>query len=347
MGKSANRLVDIARLSGVSIGTVDRVIHDRGRVSNESKRRVEEAILELEYQPNIMARSLRMKEIADVQVFIPITASDEFWQLSRKGIESEIENWSHYGINTQIIEFEFSEEMALEDYTRKLDRPTGLVVAPVGKAALKLLEWSSEIAVPTTLFNSTYPGFTPLSFSGQDLFQSGRLAADLISASRASKNRCAILHIDKDFDTALYLKEKESGFASRAREQGLEFVNHLLRTESDIEELDHLLTDPSLGALYISTSNGTSVVSKKLKAINRKDLVVVGYDMLEANVNGIKEGYLDYLINQNPGRMAAMALSDLLNYLILRKSIPARRLFPLDIITAENVESYRAFRNDR
>jgi|GEM_PF-1310923 len=56
---------------------------------------------------------------------------------------------------------------------------------------------------------------------------------------------------------------------------------------------------------------------------------------------------MNYLINQNPGQMAAMALNDLLSHLILRKSVPSKRLFPLDIITAENVDSYREFRNDR
>ncbi len=52
------RIVDIAKMAGVSVGTVDRVIHNRGRVSEENKKKVQ-AILEMvHYQPNLMARSL-------------------------------------------------------------------------------------------------------------------------------------------------------------------------------------------------------------------------------------------------------------------------------------------------
>ena len=56
------RIVDIAKMAGVSVGTVDRVIHNRGRVSEENKKKVQ-AILEMvHYQPNLMARSLASKK---------------------------------------------------------------------------------------------------------------------------------------------------------------------------------------------------------------------------------------------------------------------------------------------
>ena len=54
------RIVDIAKMAGVSVGTVDRVIHNRGRVSEENRKKVQ-AILEMvNYQPNLMARSLEI-----------------------------------------------------------------------------------------------------------------------------------------------------------------------------------------------------------------------------------------------------------------------------------------------
>ena len=56
------RIVDIAKMAGVSVGTVDRVIHNRGRVSEENRKKVQ-AILEMvHYQPNLMARSLASKK---------------------------------------------------------------------------------------------------------------------------------------------------------------------------------------------------------------------------------------------------------------------------------------------
>jgi DNA-binding LacI/PurR family transcriptional regulator len=52
------RIKDIARLADVSVGTVDRVIHSRSGVSEASKKRVEEILKQLDYQPNMYASAL-------------------------------------------------------------------------------------------------------------------------------------------------------------------------------------------------------------------------------------------------------------------------------------------------
>ena len=63
MQKNKNiRLTDIARMANVSVGTVDRVIHNRGRVSEENIRRVKEIMEQVGYKPNLIARSLAVKK---------------------------------------------------------------------------------------------------------------------------------------------------------------------------------------------------------------------------------------------------------------------------------------------
>ena len=47
------RIKDIAALAGVSTGTVDRVLHNRGEVSQKSREKIEKILTELNYQPNI------------------------------------------------------------------------------------------------------------------------------------------------------------------------------------------------------------------------------------------------------------------------------------------------------
>lgn len=55
------RIIDIAEMAGVSVGTVDRVIHNRGRVSEENEKKVRAILEKANYQPNLMARSLASK----------------------------------------------------------------------------------------------------------------------------------------------------------------------------------------------------------------------------------------------------------------------------------------------
>jgi LacI family transcriptional regulator len=48
------RIKDIAERANVSVGTVDRVLHNRGEVAQETRDLINKIIEELEYKPNIM-----------------------------------------------------------------------------------------------------------------------------------------------------------------------------------------------------------------------------------------------------------------------------------------------------
>ena len=56
------RIKDIARIAGVSIGTVDRVIHNRGKVAEGTRNKVQKIIEETNYSPNVMAQVLKSKK---------------------------------------------------------------------------------------------------------------------------------------------------------------------------------------------------------------------------------------------------------------------------------------------
>ncbi|MFC2512511.1 MAG: LacI family DNA-binding transcriptional regulator, partial [Prevotella denticola] len=52
------RIKDIAERAGVSVGTVDRVLHKRPNVSAAALKRVEKVLKEMDYQPNVYASAL-------------------------------------------------------------------------------------------------------------------------------------------------------------------------------------------------------------------------------------------------------------------------------------------------
>ena len=62
---------DIAAKSGVSVMTVSRVINNSGYVAAETREKVESAIKELDYQPNLFARSLINRKSSFVYVIVP------------------------------------------------------------------------------------------------------------------------------------------------------------------------------------------------------------------------------------------------------------------------------------
>ena len=81
------RIKDIAVLAGVSEGTVDRVLHNRGEVSKKSKEAVEKVLKEINYSPNLLARSLASKKHYRFACFIPAYQPGEYWESIETGFD--------------------------------------------------------------------------------------------------------------------------------------------------------------------------------------------------------------------------------------------------------------------
>ncbi|EHO5120385.1 LacI family DNA-binding transcriptional regulator [Listeria monocytogenes] len=69
---------DIAKLSGVSVATVSRVINDNGRFSEETREKVLAVIKETNYQMNFSAKSLRMNKSFSVGILVPDISNNFF-----------------------------------------------------------------------------------------------------------------------------------------------------------------------------------------------------------------------------------------------------------------------------
>ena len=101
------RIVDIAKMAGVSVGTVDRVIHNRGRVSEENRKKVQ-AILEMvHYQPNLMARSLAAsKKQYHILAITPSFVQGEYWEAISEGIDKAAAEMESYNITITKLFFD-------------------------------------------------------------------------------------------------------------------------------------------------------------------------------------------------------------------------------------------------
>ncbi|HVX66636.1 MAG TPA: LacI family DNA-binding transcriptional regulator [Bryobacteraceae bacterium] len=79
---------DVARLASVSVATVSAVINAKGTASAEVRRRVEEAMLALDYHPDHMARSLKTGRSKVVGLVIPDVTNPFFTEVM-SGLESK------------------------------------------------------------------------------------------------------------------------------------------------------------------------------------------------------------------------------------------------------------------
>ena len=71
-------VLDVARLAGVSVGTVSNVLNDRGNVSAARAAQVRSAIAQLDFVPNSVAQGLRRSESRVIGLCTPLTSSAYF-----------------------------------------------------------------------------------------------------------------------------------------------------------------------------------------------------------------------------------------------------------------------------
>lgn len=336
-------------MAGVSEGTVDRVIHKRGKVSPEALEKVNRVLKEMNYKPNLLARTLGKNKVYRLATLTPDPKLDPFWKQSHDGIKAGESQLIQLGLQVQIEPTYYNphskesfQESALKIYHAT---PDGVIVAPLFYyAAIAFLKGLTEKKIPFILFNTNLDEVSPLTFIGQDLHQSGKLGAELLSVGQQNNSDYLILHVYEDLPNSVHLRQKEKGFrdffSNKSGYTGtintLVLDNPHLPTFSD--PLFKQLLNPNLSGVFVSTSK-VFIVAQSIKR-KHPHIRVVGYDLIRDNMNGLKEGSIDFLINQNPMRQTKIGIQTLANYLLFKRSTPPLHLFPLEVITSENMSSY-------
>ena len=105
MQKQRYTIRDIAKMANVSRGTVDRVIHERGVVSDEARKKVKEVLEKINYEPNLIARSLKAHKNNVIAVIIPDYSEDNYWRQCVYGIRKAEKEFRQFGISLQYFEY--------------------------------------------------------------------------------------------------------------------------------------------------------------------------------------------------------------------------------------------------
>ncbi|HJP62847.1 MAG TPA: substrate-binding domain-containing protein [Mucilaginibacter sp.] len=341
---------EIARLANVSIGTVDRVIHNRKGVSDATRQKINKIIEEINYQPNKMASLLASKKIVNIAVVIPRVSNEtDYWTFPLNGIEQAGEEVKQFGITIQYFFYDLDSHESFNKAAEELlnCNPQGILLAPSFiDESTALVKRINELNIPFVFINSDLPKQPSLSYIGPELYQSGRLAAQLTKLSIAEEDEIMIINISADLENDHHLIRKEQGFRSYFNDQQpanpittLNIYNtHIESVEKSF--LEALQQKPNVKAFFVTNSR-VNIVAKILKKHNKTHLLV-GYDFLKSNINYLKDGQINFLICQRPKEQGYLAIMALYKYLF-NISEPEKAIYmPIDIITKENYQFYNS-----
>lgn len=122
------RLIDVAVHAGVSMKTVSNVVHDYPHVSDEVRTKVQRAIEELGYRPNVTARRLATGRTGMIALAIPEIDQPYFAELARN-ISAEASNRGYRVLVEQTLNSVEAERAVIKD--RESGLVDGVIFHPV------------------------------------------------------------------------------------------------------------------------------------------------------------------------------------------------------------------------
>jgi LacI family transcriptional regulator len=344
------RIKDIAKLAGVSIGTVDRVIHNRGEVAKKTRIKVLRILEENNYSPNVMAQVLKSKKRYHLVSLLPKpTEANSYWQKHTIGMAKALLELDAFPVTLTEVNFDMQSE---EDFQKRTSevlnlKPNGVLLAPIFK--------SESIDFCKKLFTGNIPfvfidGFIEetefLAYIGENIFQSGRVAGQLLDLVTPVNSDILVVNIVRNIQNVHHLNNRTRGFISYLDKSG---TNKGKKLTVNIPEptayairsaLDIVLKDnPGIGSIFISGSK-SYLIARYLEEKGLKSINLIGYDLLENNVRSLKAGIIRFLIGQRPEEQTYKGIKKLFEFLALNKIPEKFEYLPVDIITSENVDFF-------
>lgn len=338
---------DIAKLAQVSIGTVDRVLHDRGRVSEATKEKILGILKETGYSPNLQASRLSRSKQWTVGAVFPLEDQDNgFWREASRGLQHANRDYASMGMRNRVFAFDRNSPVDLEKAVDRAlaDKVDALLLAPViPTAAKRALARLPEI-LPFLLFDTPLADSRPLSFVGQDALSAGKLAARLLSLSmRQSHSNHRGFAVVGMAPEDQHIKQRIEGFLDfmKAYAEPEVFRLQLSEDPKAVSKLvdSIVLTMPEMSGIYVANAT-VGLVAEEFWRRGLKT-TVIGHDLTSNNIDGLKKGSIEFLISQHPAVQTYEAMRLFWRHIVLRQEIPSTYYLPIEVLGLENWSYYR------
>lgn len=351
MGKEIERIriKDIAERAGVSVGTVDRVLHNRSGVSESSKRKVEAILEQLNYQPNMYASALASNKKYRFACLVPQHNAGDYWENVLKGMNEAVSVFSDFNVSLDIFYYDQYELGAFADAGQKimLNSPDGVIIAPtIEEETLKLVSQLQANNIPFIFIDSTIPNLSPLSFYGQDAHQSGYFAASILMLLAGGEQEIVIFRqINEGRLGSNQQRHREEGFYRYINQhypslKVLELNLYAKRPNDDTYLLDEFFSKHPYIHCGITFNSKAYIIGEYMQSRQKTDFRLIGYDMLRRNVQCLKQGSIQFIIAQQPTVQGYNSVECLCNHLILKKKVRECNYMPITLLSVDNMDFY-------
>lgn len=313
---------DVAKKAGVGVGTVSRVLNNSGYVSEETKNRILQAIEELDYTPNELARNLLKSKTGIVAIIIPDLNHPFFSTFSRLA-EIELYNAGFKTMICSTVEIGNREQEYLDLLQRKI--VDGIITAShtLDNDAYQKVE------KPIVAFDRDLGPNIPLISSNHEY--GGRIAAE-----KLIENGCKKVMVIKEAGfISSPSNQRYKDFASVLRNKNID----LIMLETDWNNFDYDYTSkivyeylnmhPDVDGIFTSDITGI-YCSNILQDMGKKipeNIRIIGYDA--TYVTKMHRPILT-CVRQNIPALASACVKTILQLINDETDVPQKQIFNVD-----------------
>jgi LacI family transcriptional regulator len=332
---------DIARALDVSIGTVDRALHDKPGINAATRARVLATAEALGYRPNLAARHLKSGTTISIAVHLPQELA-QFWDSLEAGIReagAALEPTLHVAFARYP---RYGEGDAALFEAALADGVDGLIVAPGDPDALSpCIRRAFEHGVAVACVVTDAPDTERLTSVSADPLTVGGVAGELLARFLPSGG-------DVAFVTG-WLRTQDHAEKLRGFDHSLNTLGCGLRLASVVEAhedesaayrqtSDLVSAHPGLKGIYVSTVNSLPVLSALEDAGRLGSVTVVTTDVFPALARWIRSGAVAATLYQRPITQGRLAVQALYRYLLDGTNPPSRIKVVPHVVMRSNLD---------
>lgn len=347
------RIKDIAELAGVSTGTVDRILHNRGKVSEEARKKVEKVLKEIDYHPNLIARSLALKKNYNFYTLIPSYNEGEYWEVFTQGIDKAEQELFSYNVEITPLYFNQYDKSSFDNAVNELMEADcqGVVIATFFRdSVLRLTSRLDEKEIPYVLIDAYIEETNCLAYYGTHSYDSGYIAGRLLMEQIGKEEDITTFHFLRKGDLySTQVQIREAGFRAYLAEQKFKGRIYPIRIHADDQEENYRMLDiffeehADIRAGIIFNSRVHLLGCYFGQRDRKVPFKLIGYDVIDANIQELNAGHITHLIAQRPEVQGLNCIKALFRHLALKEPVNQINYMPIDILMKENIQYYNNY----
>lgn len=311
---------EIAALAGVSRGTVDRVLNNRGSVNPATAEKINEIAKALDYKPNKAGLALAAQKKKLKLGVILFSTDNPFFSDVLKGVSEKAKDLAGYNCTVLVKQIPINVEAQLNAIDELLrEEVNGIALAPHNDDRIRArINELYDHGIPVVTLNTDIENSRRIAYVGSNYTKSGATAAGLLRLMTHGTVHIGIITGSSDI---LCHTERIAGFISTLKPyQDHMHIVSIVETHDDeiesYEQTSHLLKEhPRINALFFA-AGGVYGGCRAITSLGYSDrLCVIAFDKADTTEQFLREGVLSAVICQQPRIQGRKPLDLLFTYL--------------------------------